>query len=90
MSSTLDDTIKCEPYDKICMWNLMKTLLKLSVIYLIIYKSVLKVKLKISSRYTMGMDIERNNSKEEGSVPITLSTSLHNTRNKSTEKMVVT
>ena len=38
----------------------------------------------------MGMEIERNNSKEEGSVPVVLSTILHNTRNKSTEKMVVT
>jgi hypothetical protein len=54
----------------------MKTLLKLSVIPLIIYKSVLKVKLKISSRHTMGKEIERSDSKEEGSVLITLSTNI--------------
>jgi hypothetical protein len=58
------------------MWNLMKILLNLSAIQLIIYKSVLKVKLKTSSRYTVGMKIERNNSKEEGSLPIAFSINL--------------
>ena len=59
MTCIQDDTMKCEQYDKLCIWNFMKTGLKLSEIQLIIYKSVLKVKLRSSSRYALRMKTER-------------------------------